>query len=245
MAGLVPWWLTGWEVETPLPFWAPLRVVGVALIVLGALALLWSFLRFALEGVGTPAPVAPTERLVVGGLYRYVRNPMYVAVTATIVGQALLLGQLDPARLRRALPRRDRRLRPPVRGADAARALRRGVRRVPPRRPGLVAAAPERTDAVGSRSRGAALRRERHPALRRHRRARRRLVRRRGGRDRRADRPERRRQDDRLQRDHARLHARLRARRASTASTSCGRRRPRRSGSASRARSRTSRSSRR
>jgi protein-S-isoprenylcysteine O-methyltransferase Ste14 len=46
-----------------------------------------------LEGRGTPAPVAPTERLVVGGLYRYVRNPMYVAVGATIVGQALLLGR--------------------------------------------------------------------------------------------------------------------------------------------------------
>ena len=45
------------------------------------------------EGLGTPAPVAPTERLVVGGLYRYVRNPMYLAVAATIVGQALLLGR--------------------------------------------------------------------------------------------------------------------------------------------------------
>jgi protein-S-isoprenylcysteine O-methyltransferase Ste14 len=93
MVALLPLWLTGWEVESPLPFWAPLRVVGAALVVLGALALLWSFLRFALEGAGTPAPVAPTEQLVVGGLYRYVRNPMYIAVTATIVGQALLLGQ--------------------------------------------------------------------------------------------------------------------------------------------------------
>jgi protein-S-isoprenylcysteine O-methyltransferase Ste14 len=45
------------------------------------------------EGVGTPAPVAPTERLVAGGLYRHVRNPMYLAVGAAIVGQALLLGQ--------------------------------------------------------------------------------------------------------------------------------------------------------
>lgn len=56
--------------------------------------LLHAFARFVMEGVGTPAPVAPTERLVVGGLYRHVRNPMYLAVTATIVGQALLLGQL-------------------------------------------------------------------------------------------------------------------------------------------------------
>src|SRR5262249_5258048 len=38
-------------------------------------------------------PVAPTERLVVGGLYRYVRNPMYLGVLAAIVGQGLVLGQ--------------------------------------------------------------------------------------------------------------------------------------------------------
>ena len=52
-----------------------------------------AFLRFVVEGLGTPAPVAPTEHLVVGGAYRYVRNPMYLAVTSLILGQALLLGQ--------------------------------------------------------------------------------------------------------------------------------------------------------
>ena len=50
-------------------------------------------MRFVIEGVGTPAPVAPTEHLVVGGLYRHVRNPMYLAVASTIVGQALVLGR--------------------------------------------------------------------------------------------------------------------------------------------------------
>jgi protein-S-isoprenylcysteine O-methyltransferase Ste14 len=94
VAGVVPWWLTGWETSEPLPFWAPLRGVGAALIVAGAAVLVHAFARFVQEGLGTPAPVAPTERLVVGGLYRYVRNPMYLAVGATIVGQALLLGQL-------------------------------------------------------------------------------------------------------------------------------------------------------
>jgi protein-S-isoprenylcysteine O-methyltransferase Ste14 len=94
VAGLIPWWLTRWEVEEPFAFWAPLRVVGIALIVVGVLALLDSFRRFVVEGLGTPAPVAPTEELVVSGLYRYVRNPMYVAVAATIFGQALALGQL-------------------------------------------------------------------------------------------------------------------------------------------------------
>jgi protein-S-isoprenylcysteine O-methyltransferase Ste14 len=94
VAGLVPWWLTGWEPEEPLQFWAPLRVVGGALVVAGTGVLLHAFARFVTEGRGTPAPVAPTETLVVGGLYRYVRNPMYLAVAATIFGQALLLGQL-------------------------------------------------------------------------------------------------------------------------------------------------------
>ena len=92
-AGLVPWWLTGWRVETPLPFWAPLRVVGVALLLLAVPVLVSAFVRFVVEGVGTPAPVAPPRQLVVGGLYRYVRNPMYLAVVTAIVGQALLLGQ--------------------------------------------------------------------------------------------------------------------------------------------------------
>ena len=50
--------------------------------------------RFALKGLGTPAPIAPPERLVVTGLYRHVRNPMYVAVTSLIVGQALFFGDV-------------------------------------------------------------------------------------------------------------------------------------------------------
>jgi protein-S-isoprenylcysteine O-methyltransferase Ste14 len=62
---------------------------------MGAVVLLNAFVRFVLEGRGTPAPVAPTQHLVVGGLYRHVRNPMYLAVAATIVGQALLLGRLE------------------------------------------------------------------------------------------------------------------------------------------------------
>lgn len=93
-AGVVPWLLTRWQVREPLPYWAPLRLVGLAAITVGVLALAHAFARFVVEGRGTPAPVAPPAHLVVGGLYRYVRNPMYLAVAATIVGQALALGQL-------------------------------------------------------------------------------------------------------------------------------------------------------
>jgi protein-S-isoprenylcysteine O-methyltransferase Ste14 len=90
MGGLVPFLLTGWMTHHP-----PLvvLVLGATLLAAGGAVLLHAFARFVTEGVGTPAPAAPPERLVVGGLYRHVRNPMYLAVTATIVGQALLLGQ--------------------------------------------------------------------------------------------------------------------------------------------------------
>ena len=93
VAGLVPWWLTGWRLGRPLADWAPLRVLGALLVGAGLGVLVHAFVRFVVEGLGTPAPVAPTERLVVGGLYRHVRNPMYLAVVAAIVGQALLLWQ--------------------------------------------------------------------------------------------------------------------------------------------------------
>jgi protein-S-isoprenylcysteine O-methyltransferase Ste14 len=90
MAGLVPYAITGWESNDP-PL--ALQILGVVLIAAGTAVLLSAFARFVIEGLGTPAPVAPTEHLVVGGLYRYVRNPQYLAVSSTILGQALLLGQ--------------------------------------------------------------------------------------------------------------------------------------------------------
>jgi protein-S-isoprenylcysteine O-methyltransferase Ste14 len=93
VAGLVPWWLTGWRLRQPLATWLPLRVLGAVLVAAGAAVLVHAFARFVVEGLGTPAPVAPTAHLVVGGLYRYVRNPMYVAVVTAIAGQALLLWQ--------------------------------------------------------------------------------------------------------------------------------------------------------
>jgi protein-S-isoprenylcysteine O-methyltransferase Ste14 len=90
VAGLIPWSITHWHLDPAAPF---ARVVGALLIAIGVGFLLHAFARFVIEGIGTPAPVAPTERLVIGGVYRHVRNPMYLAVGATIVGQALLFGE--------------------------------------------------------------------------------------------------------------------------------------------------------
>ena len=92
VAGLVPWWISRWHLGAPF-FGMPLfPFVGGTLIAVGLIGLLDSFVRFAFQGVGTPAPVFPTRHLVVSGLYRYVRNPMYVAVVITIAGQGLLFG---------------------------------------------------------------------------------------------------------------------------------------------------------
>jgi hypothetical protein len=95
VAGLVPWWVTGWRTSELPPFGLPIRILGAALIAGGLITLVQAFARFVSEGVGTPAPVAPPQQQVVGGLYRYVRNPMYLAVLALIVGQALLLGRWE------------------------------------------------------------------------------------------------------------------------------------------------------
>jgi protein-S-isoprenylcysteine O-methyltransferase Ste14 len=90
VAGLIPRLITGWDTDDPP---VPLVVIGAALVLAGVAVLAHAFARFVLEGLGTPAPAAPPERLVVGGLYRHVRNPMYVAVVSVIAGQALLLNR--------------------------------------------------------------------------------------------------------------------------------------------------------
>ena len=87
VAGLGPWLITHWEIPGSSP---PARVIlGVVLIVLGLIPPVHAFTQFA-EAGGTPMPVAPTERLVVTGFNRFVRNPMYAGLITVILGQALL-----------------------------------------------------------------------------------------------------------------------------------------------------------
>ena len=61
----------------------------------GFAILMETFVRFAIQGIGTPAPVYPTKHLVVKGSYRHVRNPRYVAVVSLILGQALVFGNVQ------------------------------------------------------------------------------------------------------------------------------------------------------
>ena len=89
VAGLVPLWITGWHYGMPFDGAEVARWFGLGLIAVGLLPLLTSFARFAWEGLGTPAPIAPPSRLVVTGFYRRVRNPMYVALLVILLGEAL------------------------------------------------------------------------------------------------------------------------------------------------------------
>ena len=87
MAGLVPWLITRWDGSPP--GWDAVDVLGLLVALIGLAMVVACFVRFVREGRGTPAPTAPTEELVVGGLYRYLRNPMYVGVGLVIAGQCL------------------------------------------------------------------------------------------------------------------------------------------------------------
>ena len=95
VAGYVPWLICRWHVGAPLLGVSSFRVSGMLLIAVGVPVLLDSFARFALRGLGTPAPIFPTRHLVISGLFRHVRNPMYVAVLSLILGQGLFFGSIS------------------------------------------------------------------------------------------------------------------------------------------------------
>jgi protein-S-isoprenylcysteine O-methyltransferase Ste14 len=94
VAGFVPWVISRWRfLDYPGDVLG--RPLGAVLILAGLAALIEAFARFVFQGRGTPAPGYPTRRLVIGGSYRYVRNPMYLAIGGIIIGQAALFGRFD------------------------------------------------------------------------------------------------------------------------------------------------------
>jgi protein-S-isoprenylcysteine O-methyltransferase Ste14 len=93
VVGLIPWLITRWELHQPLPYWIVAQVVGVGLICVGLVPPVSAFVEFVKAG-GTPMPIAPTQRLVVSGFNRYIRNPMYFGLVLVILGQALLFASV-------------------------------------------------------------------------------------------------------------------------------------------------------
>jgi protein-S-isoprenylcysteine O-methyltransferase Ste14 len=86
---LVPYWLLSSRFA-PLPLqFGVFRYCGVPLILVGVSVYFWCAWDFTFAGRGTPAPIDPPKELVVRGLYRYVRNPMYSGILSILLGEAL------------------------------------------------------------------------------------------------------------------------------------------------------------
>lgn len=88
-AGYLPWRYFGLE-RAWLDVWGPRHVLGFSCIALGAVLLGTCIVEFARSGRGTLSPADPPRHLVVRGLYRHVRNPMYLSVTIIVLGEVLV-----------------------------------------------------------------------------------------------------------------------------------------------------------
>src|SRR5688572_9352906 len=86
---LIPYWLISLRGAGVSTDREPLRYFGLLLIAIGAAGLIWCIWEFFSRGRGTLAPVDPPKHLVVQGLYRYVRNPMYVSVVTILLGESI------------------------------------------------------------------------------------------------------------------------------------------------------------
>lgn len=91
----MPWLLTGWVLPVAPTTWVIVRgCLAAVAVLIGVVISIGAFVRFVREGSGTPAPEAPTDQLVVGGMFRFVRNPMYLAVVTILLGQSVLFASL-------------------------------------------------------------------------------------------------------------------------------------------------------
>ena len=89
VAVVIPYYILDGETTLEKP-WQLHTYLGIIVFALGLIVMLRCILQFALEGKGTLSPIDPTKRLVVRGLYRYSRNPMYVGVMMILIGEAII-----------------------------------------------------------------------------------------------------------------------------------------------------------
>jgi protein-S-isoprenylcysteine O-methyltransferase Ste14 len=94
VAILIPRWLMG---GFSRPASGVLTWVGGIAFLIGAAIYFRCAWEFAVRGLGTPAPIAPTKFLVTTALHRYVRNPMYVGVALAILGEAAIFRSVHVA----------------------------------------------------------------------------------------------------------------------------------------------------
>src|SRR5918994_1129494 len=101
--GLIPWLLTRWQAHESLPYyWGPVRMIGMILLLAGLIVLVGAFARFVMVGLGTPAPVAAPERLVVGEAFILGRLALLLYATVLwLITAAFVRFYEDPT-----LPRR-------------------------------------------------------------------------------------------------------------------------------------------
>lgn len=89
VAVVIPYYILGGEINLETP-WQTHTYGGIIVFAIGLIVMLRCIIQFAFEGKGTLSPIDPTKRLVVRGLYRYSRNPMYVGVMMILIGEAIV-----------------------------------------------------------------------------------------------------------------------------------------------------------
>ena len=136
-AGIIPWWITRWQIRPPFLGLELTRAIGVVLIVAGVPGIVDSFARFALQGLGTPAPVAPPQKLVVTGLYRVRAKSNVRFGSRDRSWPSAPVRRMATHGLCRAILAGLPRVRHPVRRADAAAQIWGGVRCLPRKGPTL------------------------------------------------------------------------------------------------------------
>lgn len=89
VAGYIPYLIVRDEWSVRFLRWEFLHYLGIIVFMIGLIIMLHCVYQFAVEGRGTLSPVDPTQHLVINGLYRFTRNPMYLGVITMLIGEAI------------------------------------------------------------------------------------------------------------------------------------------------------------